>query len=37
MYCVNLGFGLKSSNGRDITKRGIIDVNSIVSVRNYDI
>ena len=28
---------LKSGNGRDVTKRTIIDVNSIVSGRNYDI
>ena len=25
-----------SANGRDVTKRAIIDVNSIVSGRNYD-
>ena len=29
--------GLKSPNGRDVTKRAIIDVNSVVSGRNYDI
>ena len=28
---------LKSPNGRDVTKRVIIDANSIVSGRNYDI
>ena len=28
---------LKPPNGRDVTKRAIIDVNSIVSGRNYDI
>ena len=27
----------KSGNGCDVTKRAIIDVNSIVSGRNYDI
>ena len=28
---------LKSANGRDVTNRAIIEVNSIVSGRNYDI
>ena len=28
---------LKTPNGRDVTKRAIIDVNSIVAGRNYDI
>ena len=28
---------LKSSNGHDVTKRAIIDVNSIIYGRNYDI
>ena len=28
---------LESPNGRDVTKRAIIDVNSIVSRQNYDI
>ena len=28
---------LESPNGRDVTKRAIIDVNSIVSGQNYDI
>ena len=32
-----LTYGLKSENGHDVTKRAIIDVNSIVSGRNYDI
>ena len=29
--------GLKSGNGRDVTKRAIMSVNSIVSGQNYDI
>ena len=35
----NLGenFRLRSANGRDVTKRAIIHVNSIVSGRNYDV
>ena len=28
---------LKSANGCDVTKRAIIDVNSVVSGRNYEI
>ena len=31
----NIKYTLKSANGRDITKRAIIDVNSIVSEWNY--
>ena len=32
-----LAHGLKPANGRDVTERAIIDVNSIVSEGNYDI
>ena len=34
-FVYRIKIGLKSAIGRDVTKRAIINVNSIVSGRNY--